>query len=49
MAPIRTGRVARDQVPTPSFTEAGLQELRVLPQDRRAVDPERFEHLRRGP
>ena len=28
------------------FTAAGLQELRVLLQDRRAMDPERFGHLR---
>ncbi len=29
------------------FTEAGKQALRVLLQDRRAMDPERFAHLRR--
>ena len=29
------------------FTEAGLAELRALLQDRRAMDPERFAHLRR--
>src|SRR5215213_6089768 len=29
------------------FTEAGLEGLRQLLQDRRAMDPERFAHLRR--
>jgi len=29
------------------FTEAGLAELRLLLGDRRAMDPERFAHLRR--
>jgi hypothetical protein len=29
------------------FTEAGLKELRALLQDRRAMNPERFGHLRR--
>jgi hypothetical protein len=29
------------------FTEAGLRELRALLQDRRAMDPGRFAHLRR--
>ena len=29
------------------FTEAGLRELRALLEDRRAMDPERFAHLRR--
>ena len=29
------------------FTMAGLQELRALLQDRRAMEPERFAHLRR--
>jgi hypothetical protein len=29
------------------FTEAGLRELRELVRDRRAMDPERFGHLRR--
>jgi hypothetical protein len=33
--------------PRAFFTEAGLQELRALLQDRRAMDPERFAHLRR--
>ncbi len=28
------------------FTEAGKRALRVLPQDRRSMDPERFAHLR---
>ena len=28
------------------FTEAGLEALRQLLQDRRAMDPERFAHLR---
>jgi len=28
------------------FTEAGLEGLRQLLQDRRAMDPERFAHLR---
>jgi hypothetical protein len=31
------------------FTEAGLRELRALLRDRRALDPERFAHLRREP
>ena len=30
------------------FTEAGLAELRALLKDRRAMDPERFAHLRRA-
>jgi hypothetical protein len=29
------------------FTEAGLAALRVLAQDRRALDPVRFAHIRR--
>ena len=29
------------------FTEAGLAALRLLVQDRRAMDPARFAHLRR--
>ena len=33
--------------PRALFTEAGLRELRALLQDRRAMDPERFAHLRR--
>jgi hypothetical protein len=33
--------------PRAFFTEAGLQELRALLQNRRALDPERFAHLRR--
>ena len=33
--------------PRAFFTEAGLLELRELLQDRRAMDPERFGHLRR--
>ena len=33
--------------PRAVFTEAGLVELRALLQDRRAMDPERFAHLRR--
>ena len=33
--------------PRAFFTEAGLAELRALLQDRRAMDPERFAHLRR--
>jgi hypothetical protein len=33
--------------PRAFFTEAGLQELRELLRDRRAMDPERFAHLRR--
>ena len=32
---------------TALFTEEGLRDLRVLLQDRRAMDPERFGHLRR--
>src|SRR3954465_12642320 len=30
------------------FTQAGLEGLRQLLQDRRAMDPERFDHLRRA-
>ena len=33
--------------PRAVFTAAGLRELRLLLQDRRAMDPERFAHLRR--
>ena len=33
--------------PRAFFTEAGLKELHALLQDRRAMDPERFGHLRR--
>ena len=33
--------------PRARFTGAGLRELRLLLQDRRAMDPERFAHLRR--
>ena len=33
--------------PRTAFTEAGLRELRLLLEDRRAMDPERFAHLRR--
>ncbi len=33
--------------PCALFTEAGLRELRALLEDRRAMDPERFAHLRR--
>ena len=33
--------------PRAVFTEAGLRELRLLLEDRRAMDPERFAHLRR--
>ena len=33
--------------PRAVFTEAGLRELRLLLQDRRAMDLERFAHLRR--
>ena len=33
--------------PRAVFTEAGLRELRALLEDRRAMDPERFAHLRR--
>ena len=33
--------------PRAVFTEAGLAELRALLGDRRAMDPERFAHLRR--
>ena len=36
-----TGRLAA------FFTEAGLEGLRQLLQDRRAMDPERFDYLRR--
>jgi hypothetical protein len=32
--------------PAAFFTEAGLEGLRQLLQDRRAMDPERFDHLR---
>jgi hypothetical protein len=34
--------------PAAFFTEAGLEGLRQLLQDRRAMDPERFDHLRRA-
>ena len=40
---IASGRMG----PRAFFTEAGLQELRELLRDRRAIDPERFGHLRR--
>src|SRR4051812_7990411 len=30
------------------FTETGLEGLRLLLQDRRGMDPERFDHLRRA-
>jgi hypothetical protein len=33
--------------PCALFTEAGRRELRLLLEDRRAMDPERFAHLRR--
>jgi hypothetical protein len=33
--------------PRARFTAAGLRELRALLRDRRAMDPERFGHLRR--
>ena len=33
--------------PRARFTEAGLRELRLLLEDRRAMDPGRFAHLRR--
>ena len=33
--------------PRAVFTEAGLRELRLLLEDRRAMDPGRFAHLRR--
>ena len=33
--------------PRARFTGAGLRELRLLLEDRRAMDPERFAHLRR--
>ena len=33
--------------PCALFTEAGLRELRLLLEDRQAMDPERFAHLRR--
>jgi len=32
--------------PAAFFTEAGLEGLRQLLKDRRAMDPERFDHLR---
>src|SRR3954447_2363806 len=34
--------------PAAFFTEAGLTGLRQLLQDRRVMDPERFDHLRRA-
>src|SRR3954452_20423517 len=34
--------------PAAFFTEAGLEGLRQLLQDRRVMDPERFDHLRRA-
>ena len=40
---IRHGRMG----PRAVFTEAGLAALRVLLEDRRAMDPARFAHLRR--
>ena len=40
---VRTGRSG----PRAVFTEAGLAALRQLLQDRRAMDPVRFAHLRR--
>ena len=40
---IRPGRMG----PRAVFTEAGLAALRVLLEDRRAMDPARFAHLRR--
>jgi hypothetical protein len=40
---IRPGRLAARAF----FTEVGLRELRELLRDRRAMDPERFGHLRR--
>jgi hypothetical protein len=33
--------------PRAILTEAGIRELRALLEDRRAMDPERFAHLRR--
>ena len=33
--------------PAAFFTEAGLEGLRQLLRDRRAMDPERFDYLRR--
>jgi hypothetical protein len=35
------------RLPYAFFTEAGLAALRVLAQDRRALDPVRFAHIRR--
>jgi hypothetical protein len=34
--------------PAAFFTEAGMEGLRLLLQDRRVMDPERFDHLRRA-
>ena len=34
-------------MPCAYFTAAGLRELRALLEDRQAMDPERFGHLRR--
>ena len=42
LAHIGAGRLG----PCAFFTEAGLRELRALLQDRRAMPPERFGHLR---
>src|SRR3954462_12800169 len=41
---IRTNPMGRQAA---FFTEAGLAALRLLLEDRRAMDPERFDHLRR--
>ena len=38
---------ARHRLPCAVFTEAGLAQLRELAEDRRALDPVRFAHLRR--
>ncbi len=40
---LRPGRIG----PRAVFTEAGLEALRRLLRDRRAMDPARFAHLRR--
>jgi hypothetical protein len=39
--------IGRGRYGSRAFTEAGLEELRALLRDRRAMDPERFAHLRR--
>jgi DNA-binding MarR family transcriptional regulator len=44
---IEIRRDARSRLPYAFFTEAGVTALRRLAQDRRALDPVRFAHIRR--